>query len=278
MPSLLLLPCRSAHLIEAPQRPQILHKPSTSSRKRKRGQEEQKAGYLFSRTREHPPSKQPQISPPSCTAAEEEGKGERYQRKERRPPRILDPHLQSLLSARQPVRAVFYISQMSYSSGSDDERSLTDSEVLKNALIKCISEVHSAGSFATFGTVDNFVHPGISVDSVGTVRLPLLEDDAHALVQTSRQAPFGKGTATFVDVSVRKTWEIDAAKVQFLNKGWQCCLDRIVEKVTRELGVDGGSRNVHAEFYKMLLYEEGAMFKAHKEYVISRLYKVLGWW
>ncbi len=168
------------------------------------------------------------------------------------------------------------ISQMSYSSNSDDERSLTHSKVLKNALFERISEVHSAGSFATFGTIENFVHPGISVDSVGTVRLPLSEDDAQALVQTSRQAPFGKGTETLVDVSVRKTWEIDATKVQFLNKGWQCCLDRIVGKVTRELGVAGESRNVRAEFYKMLLYEEGAMFKAHKEYVISRLHEVLG--
>ena len=94
---------------------------------------------------------------------------------------------------------------MSYPSDSDDERSLTDREVLKNSLFNGISEVHSAGSFATFGIIENFIHPGISVDSVGSVRLPLLEDEAHALVQTSRQAPFGKGTETLVDVSVRKT-------------------------------------------------------------------------
>ena len=68
MHSLFFLPCRSADLIEAPQRPQISQKPSTSSRKRKRGQEEQEARHLTSRIREQPPSKRPQISPPSCTA------------------------------------------------------------------------------------------------------------------------------------------------------------------------------------------------------------------
>ena len=68
MPLLLLLPCRSADLNKAPQGPQILHKASTSSRKRKRGQEEQEAGHLSSRIREQPPSKRAQISPPSCTA------------------------------------------------------------------------------------------------------------------------------------------------------------------------------------------------------------------
>ena len=65
MPSLLLLPCRSADLIEALRRPQTLHKPSTSSRKRKRGQEEQEVGHPSSRTQEQPPSKRLQTSPAS---------------------------------------------------------------------------------------------------------------------------------------------------------------------------------------------------------------------
>lgn len=132
-----------------------------------------------------------------------------------------------------------------------------------------IANVHSAGSFATFGTVENFVHPGISVDPIGIVRLPLSEDDAHALAQASRPASFGKGTETLVDESVRRTWEIDAQNVQFLNKAWHRCLDQTVQNAARELGVASGSRNVRAEFYKMLLYEKGAMFKAHKEYAIS---------
>ncbi|MCJ1478284.1 hypothetical protein MMC13_006961 [Lambiella insularis] len=63
--SLLLLPCRSADLIEPPQRPQTSQNPSTSSRKRKRGQGEE-AGHFSSRIREQPPSKRLQTSPSSC--------------------------------------------------------------------------------------------------------------------------------------------------------------------------------------------------------------------
>ena len=66
---MLLLPSRSADLIEISQRPQILYKSSTSSRKRKRGQEEQEAEYLSFQIREQSPSKRRQISPPSCAAA-----------------------------------------------------------------------------------------------------------------------------------------------------------------------------------------------------------------
>ena len=70
MPSFLLSPCRRADLLETPQRPQTLHKPSTSSRKRKRGQEEQEAGYRSSQTREQPPSKRLRKSPSSCSVEE----------------------------------------------------------------------------------------------------------------------------------------------------------------------------------------------------------------
>ena len=67
----------------------------------------------------------------------------------------------------------------------------------------------------TFGIIDSFVHPGISVDPIGTVRLPLSEEDAHTLTQAGHKAPFGKGTESMVDESMRKTWEMDARKVQY---------------------------------------------------------------
>ena len=60
--SLLLLPCRSADLVEAPQPPQTIQKPSTSSRKRKRGQEEEEVERPLSQTQEHPPSMRLQTS------------------------------------------------------------------------------------------------------------------------------------------------------------------------------------------------------------------------
>ncbi|KAL8719246.1 MAG: hypothetical protein Q9225_003731 [Loekoesia sp. 1 TL-2023] len=163
---------------------------------------------------------------------------------------------------------------MSSSSESEDGWSFSDQDILQSDLCNRINEVHSTGSFATYGIIDSFVHPGISVDTIGTLRLPLSEEDARALVQASHKAPFGKGTETVVDESVRKAWEIEAGKIQFLNERWQRCLDQTAERVARELGVADGPINVRAEFYKMLLYEKGAMFKAHKEYAIYRLYKI----
>lgn len=151
------------------------------------------------------------------------------------------------------------------SSDSEDEGHPTEADVFKGELHQIIFEVHATGSFATSGIIDSFVNPGISVDPIGIVRLPLSEKDAGILVQASQKAPFGKGNQTLVDESVRKTWQIDAKKIQLLNPSWQRCLDQIVAHVAEELGIAGGSKDVRDELYKMLLYETGAMFKPHQE-------------
>ncbi|KAL9594089.1 MAG: hypothetical protein Q9219_007223 [cf. Caloplaca sp. 3 TL-2023] len=154
------------------------------------------------------------------------------------------------------------------SDSSDEDAAASErSEVMRN-LYWLIAGVQSSGSFATFGNIDSFINPGIHVDPIGIVRLPLSEDDAQAIIRRSNKAPFGKGNETLIDESVRKTWQIDAANIRFLNPDWQSCLDSIVENAARRLGVPYGSSEVRADFYKMLLYEKGALFKPHQEFTL----------
>lgn len=154
---------------------------------------------------------------------------------------------------------------MSDSVRSDDEDSADAWTDFKANLFNQIVQVKSMGSFATFGIIEDFLNPGISINSQGSIRLPLSVKDAQMLIQASHRAPFGNGTHTVIDESVRKTWQINADDVRFCNPRWQSCLERIVAKVAPELGVAGGSQNVRADFYKLLVYESGAMFKAHRE-------------
>ena len=65
VPSFLLLSCRHANLLKTSQHAQIFHKASTSSRKRKRGQIEQKTEHSFTRSPRQRFSKRLQISPSS---------------------------------------------------------------------------------------------------------------------------------------------------------------------------------------------------------------------
>ncbi|MCJ1243689.1 hypothetical protein MMC30_000886 [Trapelia coarctata] len=148
------------------------------------------------------------------------------------------------------------------SSGSESEDGWAN---IRSLVLARILDVHSSGSFATSGSFENFVLPGIFVNKIGAIRLPLSSHDAQSLIRASRQAPFGKGTQTLVDETVRKTWEIDGSEVSFSNEAWHSWLKGIVKAAAEGLGVAGGSNGVRAELYKMLLYEEGAMFKPHKD-------------
>lgn len=72
------------------------------------------------------------------------------------------------------------------------------------------------------------------------------------------------GSETIVNESVRKTWELDPNAFRFQNPEWQPCVSRIARTAARGLGCSEGA-SIMAELYKLLLYEEGAMFKAHQE-------------
>lgn len=51
------------------------------------------------------------------------------------------------------------------------------------------------------------------------------------------------------------------------NPKWPSVVQKVTKQVAQELGcVEPAS--VNAQLYKMLLYEEGAMFKPHKEYAV----------
>lgn len=165
-----------------------------------------------------------------------------------------------------------HVDRMASDSEDDQDSSASENgwSDLKSLVLGRISGVRSAGSFATCGSFESFVLPGIVIDEVGAIQLPLSSRDAQALIRESRRAPFGKGSQTLVDEAVRKTWEIDGSKVSFSNHSWHGWLEGVVSAAAKELGVAGDPKNVRAELYKMLLYENGAMFKPHKEYVESR--------
>ena len=134
-----------------------------------------------------------------------------------------------------------YSDDSRYANSSDDEDEV---DALKAMLLHRIANVHSAGSFATSSSSATFVLPGIVVENVGQVGLPLSLRDAQSLIQASRKAPFGKSNQTLVDETVRRTWEIDGSKVTFLNSAWRGWLRETVKTVVEGLGVVGGPNGV----------------------------------
>jgi hypothetical protein len=94
------------------------------------------------------------------------------------------------------------------------------------------------------------------------VGLPLVSRDAKAISKICKQSPFGKGTDTIIDTWVKKTWELDPSEFECQNPAWTRFVESLVKRAVEDLGVLVPTQ---AQLYKMLLYEEGAFFKAYKD-------------
>jgi hypothetical protein len=136
---------------------------------------------------------------------------------------------------------------------------------LKHDIRTALESINASGSFAAGAALTTPLPADILVTVVGNIRMPLEENQAKELIALSRQAPYGKRAETIVDTSVRNTWELDASQFTFSSPEWSSYLASLCEKVAEDLGV---KQKIKAEIYKMLIYEKGAMFKAHTEYVI----------
>ncbi|KAJ3882400.1 hypothetical protein F5051DRAFT_33005 [Lentinula edodes] len=110
--------------------------------------------------------------------------------------------------------------------------------------------------------------------NLNPLRGTLVKDDHHdhrtprprdAQLTSATQAPFGHGTETKVDTSVRHTWEIEPARVSFGNAAWQTWMEETV--VTTALDVPFSTTPPKCELYKLLLYEQDSHFLPHQDTV-----------
>lgn len=132
---------------------------------------------------------------------------------------------------------------------------------LANQIAAILSQVQHPGEFYASGTLD--MHPfQLQVEGLGPIAMPLLPVQAEQLVALAEQAPYGRGTETLVDTEVRRTWQIDAAKLQLSGRRWAEDLERVVRQVTTGLGVHG---QVEAALYKLLIYDAGSFFVSHRD-------------
>ncbi|NEV63325.1 2OG-Fe(II) oxygenase [Thiorhodococcus minor] len=124
-----------------------------------------------------------------------------------------------------------------------------------------LASVHRPGAFYATGTLD--IHlPRLEVAGVGRIALPLLPVQAEQLIALADPAPYGRGSETLLDTSVRRTWQLDAARVSIGGRRWEQALREIVTRVTRDLGVAGA---VEAQLYKLLVYDTGSFFITHRD-------------
>ncbi len=106
------------------------------------------------------------------------------------------------------------------------------------------------------------VDPGLHVDGLGRVSLPLKRGIAKSLIAACQVAPYGKGTETLVDTRVRKTFELDPQKFR-LGDEWDSAIARATRTFADSLGLPADQLEVR--LYKLLVYEKGGFFLPHRD-------------
>lgn len=126
-----------------------------------------------------------------------------------------------------------------------------------------LHEIKGNGTFMVSG-VEKLLFPGLRIVGFGEVSFPINKDQSQSLIGISQKAPFGKGSKTIYDESVRKVREIDAELISFHNPEWLPFLNTIINQVKKGLGFEK-QNEIQANLYKLLIYESGSFFLPHKD-------------
>jgi hypothetical protein len=125
-----------------------------------------------------------------------------------------------------------------------------------------LSDVKHPGDFFACGAIE-IAMPRVEVEGAGTLSFPVPDAQIASIVRQAERAPYGRGEETIVDTSVRNVWQIAPGKVKIGGKSWAANFENILSKVRAGLGCDESS--VSAELYKLLVYDRGGFFLAHRD-------------
>ena len=131
-----------------------------------------------------------------------------------------------------------------------------------NAIEKLLLSVDRPGDFCVHGQLFAPM-PRLEVKGVGALSFPVTEPQIRALIGAAERAPYGKGTATLVDRSVRDGWQIEPERVRLAGAAWRETFASILESAAVGLGC--APDRLDAQLHKLLIYEAGGFFSAHRD-------------
>lgn len=130
------------------------------------------------------------------------------------------------------------------------------------ALTNLLDSVKRPGDFCARGRMF-LPMPTVDVDGVGLLSFPVAASQVGALIEAAERAPYGKGSATLVDTSVRDCWQVDAARLRIGGRAWPETFATILNAAAAGLGCDGDA--LEAKLYKLLVYPTGGFFAPHRD-------------
>lgn len=129
-------------------------------------------------------------------------------------------------------------------------------------IFELLKTIQGNGSFETSG-LKKITSPGLNIKGIGEIGLPISTIQIREIIKISKKAPFGKGSKTITDTTIRSAWELNADLLSFHNEDWKDFMAQIVEKIKTGLGIENNA--ITLSLYKLLIYEEGDFFLSHKD-------------
>ena len=124
-----------------------------------------------------------------------------------------------------------------------------------------LNSLGESSQFCTSGSLES-VLPGLEVEGIGNIGVPVSAGDAKRLIKQASQAPYGRGEETIVDTNVRQVWQLEPQQFDLRNAAWGEFVDGIVQAMRKEFGI---RKRVQHELYKLLVYEKGSFFAPHRD-------------
>lgn len=93
------------------------------------------------------------------------------------------------------------------------------------------------------------IMPGLVVDRVDAIRLPVSKSQAEELANWCKQAPFGRGAEAIVDKTVYNTFQLAPEHFKVPNPNWTRELMSFTHNVCAGLGVQS-HLTVEAQLYE----------------------------
>ena len=131
-----------------------------------------------------------------------------------------------------------------------------------DAIEKLLRSIDRPGDFCVHGQRLAAL-PRLRVQGAGALSFPVPEDQIRALIGAAEPAPYGKGTETVVDRSVRNCWQIGPERVRLTGAAWPETFADILE--TAAVGLGCAPDRVDARLHRLLIYEPGGFFAPHRD-------------
>lgn len=129
-------------------------------------------------------------------------------------------------------------------------------------LEKILQSIDQPGDFCTFGRLTAPM-PRLEMKDVGIVSFPVPDSQIDQLIRMAEQAPYGKGTKTLVDTTVRNCWQINADQLNLSGSSWKKTTRKLLRLAADGLGCPRDQ--LKAELYKLLIYQTGGFFIPHRD-------------